>query len=82
MLKLHLGCGKRDFGNDWVGIDGVKIDVFSGAKNSIDKIDWIYTEYCDDQLYEGEIGLKQIGETLNNFTLIEDYGGGTLFKNG
>ena len=21
MLKLHLGCGKRDFGPDWVHID-------------------------------------------------------------
>jgi predicted SAM-dependent methyltransferase len=22
MLKLHLGCGKRDFGPDWIHIDG------------------------------------------------------------
>jgi predicted SAM-dependent methyltransferase len=22
MIKLHLGCGKRDFGKDWVHIDG------------------------------------------------------------
>jgi len=22
MIKLHLGCGKRDFGPDWVHIDG------------------------------------------------------------
>lgn len=24
MIKLHLGCGKRDFGNDWIHIDGEK----------------------------------------------------------
>lgn len=22
MIKLHLGCGKRDFGQDWIHIDG------------------------------------------------------------
>lgn len=22
MIKLHLGCGKRDFGEDWIHIDG------------------------------------------------------------
>jgi predicted SAM-dependent methyltransferase len=22
MVKLHLGCGKRDFGSDWIHIDG------------------------------------------------------------
>lgn len=22
MIKLHLGCGKRDFGEDWINIDG------------------------------------------------------------
>jgi len=22
MVKLHLGCGKRDFGPDWISIDG------------------------------------------------------------
>lgn len=21
-IKLHIGCGKRDFGKDWIGIDG------------------------------------------------------------
>lgn len=22
MMKLHLGCGKRDFGPEWISIDG------------------------------------------------------------
>jgi len=22
MIKLHLGCGWRDFGSDWIHIDG------------------------------------------------------------
>ena len=22
MIKLHLGCGKRDFGEDWIHVDG------------------------------------------------------------
>ncbi len=24
MLKIHIGCGERDFGNDWLHVDGAK----------------------------------------------------------
>jgi predicted SAM-dependent methyltransferase len=24
MIKLHVGCGKRDFGEDWIHVDGAK----------------------------------------------------------
>lgn len=26
MLRLHLGCGKRDFGKDWLHIDAADYD--------------------------------------------------------
>ena len=26
MVKLSLGCGKRDFGSDWIHIDGGDYD--------------------------------------------------------
>lgn len=25
-MKLHIGCGKRDFGKDWIHIDGAQFD--------------------------------------------------------
>lgn len=33
-IKLHLGCGKRDFGKDWIHVDGAKFPhvVFSDIK--------------------------------------------------
>ena len=26
-MKLHLGCGKRDFGSEWINIDGGDLTV-------------------------------------------------------
>ena len=30
MIKLHLGCGKRNFGPDWIHIDGGNFNHISG----------------------------------------------------
>ena len=65
----------------WMDVQGCEIDVFEGAKNSLSKIRYIFTEYCDSELYEGEIGLKEILKMLPTFKLIEDYKGDVLLKN-
>lgn len=46
MIKLHLGCGRRDFGPDWVHIDGGSYPHLAGSdivrlpysNNSVDLI--------------------------------------------
>jgi predicted SAM-dependent methyltransferase len=50
MTKLHLGCGKRNFGPDWVHIDGS--DFPHVVSNNITKlefddnsVDLIYTSH-------------------------------------
>jgi predicted SAM-dependent methyltransferase len=66
MLKLHLGCGKRDFGPDWVHIDGANFPHVTShdivnlpyANNSVDLIYACHVfEYFDRQ--EGLEVLKQ-----------------------
>jgi len=65
----------------WMDVQGAEVDVFKGAKNTLSKIHYIYTEFCESELYEGEIGLKEILKLLPNFKIIENYGGDVLLEN-
>ena len=71
----------------WMDVQGAEDLVFKGAKNLIDndKIIYIYTEYSDKELYEGQIGLKQMLKTLPNYEIVDLFNesGGTdvLLKN-
>ena len=55
-MKLHIGCGKRDFGEDWIHIDGnnyphIKYHNITKLPFSDDSVDIIYAchvfEYFD-----------------------------------
>lgn len=46
-MKLHLGCGKRDFGPDWIHIDGADFPHIVG--NDITKLP--YEENTVDLIY-------------------------------
>jgi predicted SAM-dependent methyltransferase len=51
MLKLHLGCGKRDFGPSWVHIDGTKFPHVSSQ-------DIVHLPYADgtvDLIYSSHV---------------------------
>jgi FkbM family methyltransferase len=78
IIKIR-NISKIDF--VWMDTQGAEIDVFRGAKESLKKIQYIYTEYCDAELYEGEIGLKEICNLLPMFEIVEDYGGDVLLRN-
>ena len=69
---------------DFVYMDsqGAEIDIILGGKEAFNnQVKYFYTEYCDSELYEGEIPLKEILSLLPNFEIIEDYGGDVLLKN-
>lgn len=66
----------------WADIQGAEVDLINGGKIAFEKnVKYLYTEYTDSELYEGEIGKQQILNMLPNFELIEDYGGDMLLKN-
>ena len=44
MVKLHLGCGERDFGKDWVHIDGGDFDHLDS--HSITNLDYNKHSVC------------------------------------
>jgi FkbM family methyltransferase len=64
----------------WMDVQGAEVDVFTGAKESLSKIKYIFTECGTGTLYEGEIGFSGICQMLSGFEIVENYGD-VLFKN-
>jgi FkbM family methyltransferase len=44
----------------WADVQGAEDLVFSGGSNTLKNTRYVFTEYCNHQLYEGQINLKQI----------------------
>lgn len=65
----------------WADIQGAEIDMIKGGVITFDSVKYLYTEYNNSELYEGEIGLNGICELLKGFSIIEDYGGDVILKN-
>lgn len=76
--KAH-GIDHIDF--IWADIQGAEVDLITGGRESLAKTGHLYTEYCDGELYEGEIGLEQIKKLLPAFEVVQDYGGDVLLRN-
>jgi FkbM family methyltransferase len=44
----------------WADIQGAEADMIEGGRNILARTRYLYTEFSDHELYEGEIGLNEI----------------------
>lgn len=72
----------------WMDTQGAEREVLEGMKESYTNIDYIYTEYYNEEMYKDQIYLNGIVEMLSeNFDLLATFpftdcqGGDALFKN-
>jgi FkbM family methyltransferase len=65
----------------WMDVQGAELDVFRGGKNALSKTRFIYTEYNNQELYEGQANLKQLLRHLETFEVIILYKGDVLLRN-
>jgi FkbM family methyltransferase len=66
----------------WADIQGAEGDLIDGGQLALSKTRYLYTEYSNDELYEGEIGLDEILKRLpGKWSIVEDYGSDVLLKN-
>jgi len=72
----------------WMDTQGAEREVLGGMKESYTNIDYIYTEYYNEEMYKDQIYLNGIVEMLSeNFDLLATFpftdcqGGDALFKN-
>jgi len=60
---------------------GAERELIEGGRYILSKTKYLYTEYSNEELYEGEIGLQEILKMLPNFVMVRDFGGDVLLKN-
>jgi FkbM family methyltransferase len=78
---VREGINNRIIDFVWADIQGAEVDLILGGQEAFKNVRYFYTEYCESELYEGEINLNKILELMPNFEVVEDYNGDVLLKN-
>jgi FkbM family methyltransferase len=87
--KLDTFCKENDVSHIdflWMDTQGAEREVLMGATEMLSNIDYVYTEYYDEEMYKSCADLEEIKKILTGFELIGDWrysdadGGDALFK--
>jgi FkbM family methyltransferase len=65
----------------WMDVQGAEGDVIAGAQSILEKTRFLYTEYSNDELYEGQLSLKDLLSRLPSFDVVTRYPGDVLLRN-
>ena len=65
----------------WMDVQGAEIDVIRGGRNALRNTRFLYTEYSNKELYEGQLTLKQLLKELPNFEVVVRYSDDILLRN-
>jgi len=65
----------------WMDVQGAERNVLAGMQKSLSQIQYIYTEYNDRELYEGQPTLKQILDLLPTFKIVRRFKDDVLLRN-
>ncbi|KRR23285.1 methyltransferase [Bradyrhizobium sp. CCBAU 051011] len=57
----------------WMDVQGAESDVIAGGRHSLSNTRFIYTEYSDQELYEGQKSLQAILDLLPSFEVVTQY---------
>ena len=76
---MRQGLSEIDF--IWADTQGAEIDLIKGASNTLRNTRFFYTEYSDAEWYEGQITLKEIDDSLEDFDLVRVFKMDALFEN-
>jgi FkbM family methyltransferase len=65
----------------WMDVEGAEGDVIAGAPNILQDTRFLYTEYSNNELYEGQLSLKSLLARLPSFEVVARYPGDVLLRN-
>jgi 2-O-methyltransferase len=65
----------------WMDVQGAESDVFRGGKNALRNTRFVYTEYSDKELYQGQNNLEQLLKQLIQFVVFIKYRDDVLLRN-
>jgi len=55
----------------WMDVQGAEAKVFAGAPEILKRTRYVYTEYSDDEMYEGQVPLKNLLSMLKTFSVMD-----------
>lgn len=65
----------------WADVQGAEGDLIAGGVETLARTRYFYTEYSNDELYEGQPTLAQLADMLPNFSILRRYRDDVLFEN-
>jgi FkbM family methyltransferase len=65
----------------WADVQGAEEDMILGGFEVLKRTKFLYTEYYDNECYEGQIILSNMYKLLNNFLIIVKYENDVLLEN-
>lgn len=65
----------------WADVQGAESDLIEGAARFLRSTRYLYTEYSNDEQYEGQVTLAGLARRLPDFELARRYQADVLFKN-
>lgn len=84
-ISLDLFCSMEEIDHIdfiWMDVQGCEDLVFKGGVNILEKTQYIYTEYSNNEMYEGQKSLDVIMKFLpGEWRIRQDYGGDVIFEN-
>ncbi len=73
------GIGEVDL--IWADTQGAEGDLIAGGAQTLAKTRFFYTEYSDEEWYEGQPTLQQLADMLPHFKIVHRFPMDVLFKN-
>lgn len=63
----------------WADVQGAESDLVVGAQQVLSRTRFFYTEFSDDEWYEGQINFATLAACLPGFSLLHKYANDALF---
>lgn len=65
----------------WMDVQGAEGDVILGAPKTLERTKFLYTEYSNDELYDGQPSLNKLCKLLPDFSIQRLWKNDVLFQN-
>jgi len=65
----------------WMDVQGAEGDVITGAPKILQETRFLYTEYSNNEAYEGQLSYKSLLALLPSFEVVARYPGDVLLRN-
>ena len=65
----------------WADVQGAEGDLISGGKQALARTRYLYTEYSNRELYEGQLRLQTLLSLVPDFTIVHRFAADVLLKN-